>query len=438
MKTLAGLFLTIWVVLAAPVAAQIKIEEVTTPGGLKAWLVNEPSIPFMALSIGFRGGSSLDPDDKLGAANFVAALLEEGTGDMDARAFAEAAETLAANFSFDAGRDSIRVSAQVLTENRDEALDLLRQAITDPAFNPVAVERVRGQILSNLEADLQNPQEIAGRTISALGFPDHPYGRPSKGTIETVTAITRDDLIAAHDAVMTRDHALIAVVGDITAAELGPLLDKLLGGLPARGAPLPERTTFSAGGGITVVDFPSPQSAAVWAQPGISIEDPDFATAYLINHVLGGGGFGSRLTTEVREKRGLTYGIYSYIAFLTYADYMGGSVASANATIGQAIDLVKAEWRRMAENGVTEAELESAKKNLTGSYALRFDGNAQIARILLSMQMDNFPTSYVNTRNARIEAITLEDVKRVAAKLLRPDDLRFVVVGQPEGLVSTD
>ena len=428
------LVMCFWVALMAPVAGQIKIEEVTSPGGIKAWLVSEPSIPFMAMSIGFRGGTSLDPQDRLGVTNLMTALLEEGTGDLDARGFKEASEALAANFGFDAGRDSVRISAQVLSENREDALDLLRKAIQEPAFNPAAIERVRAQVLAGIEQDLQNPQAIAGRRLAELGYPDHPYGRPGDGTLETVAAISKDDLVAAHRAALSRDHLVVSVVGDITGSELGPLLDQLLGGLPATGAALPQDVDWSATGGTTVIDLPTPQSAAVWAQPGIALDDPDFVAAYVLNHILGGGGFGSRLTEEVREKRGLTYGVYSYMAFFTHSSYWAGGVASANSTIAQAIEVVQAEWARMAAEGVTEDELELAKKNLTGAYALRFDGNAQIARILQSMQMDRFPIDYVNTRNDRVNATTSEDIRRVAARLLDPGALRFVVVGQPEGL----
>ncbi|GGA04992.1 M16 family metallopeptidase [Neptunicoccus cionae] len=428
----------VMVLIALPAAAQIKIEEVTSEGGIKAWLVNEPSIPFIALQIAFRGGTSLDTPENLGATNLMMGLLEEGTGDMDAAAYRRATESLAANFSFDAGRDSVRISAQVLKSNADEALDLLRKAIVEPAFNAPAIERVRGQVITGLQSALEDPQAIAQKTMSEIAFGDHPYGRPSDGTIESVTALTRDDLVAAHKAALGKDHLVIGVVGDVTAAELGPMLDRLLGALPATGAPLPEKVEFAAPAGVTVVDFPSPQSVAIWAQDSdINMQHPDFMPVYVMNHILGGGGFGSRLTEEVREKRGLTYGVYSYLNWMEATQYYGGSVASGNGTIGQAIDVIRTEWARMAEEGVTEDELEKAKKYLTGSYALRFDGNSRIARILVSSQLDYFPIDYANTRNDRVNAVTVEDISRVAKENLNSDALQFVVVGQPEGVDST-
>lgn len=435
------LFIVLWVavVAALPASAQIKIEEVTSEGGIKAWLVSEPAIPFIAVQIAFKGGTALDADGKTGATNLMVGLLEEGTSDMDATAFRRATESLAANFGFSADRDSVRISAQVLKSNADEALALLRKAIMDPAFNDVAFTRVKAQVVSGLESDLQDPQTIAGQRLNELAFAGHPYALPSRGTLETVGALTREDIFDAHRAVLTKDHLVVSVVGDVTAEELGPMLDTLLGGLPDTGAKLPPQIEFGATGGTTVVDFPSPQSQAIWAQTTeVDLDHPDFMPLFVMNHILGGGGFGSRLTDEVREKRGLTYGIYTYIAWLGATEYMGGGVASANGTIAEAISVVQDEWKRMADGGVTAAELEKAKKYMTGSYALRFDGNSKIARVMTGMQLDGFVPEYINTRNDRLNSVTLEDIARVAKTHLQPDGLRFVVVGQPEGMASTD
>jgi zinc protease len=208
--------------------------------------------------------------------------------------------------------------------------------------------------------------------------------------------------------------------------------------LPATGAKLPVKTEFAAKGGITVVDFDTPQSAAVWAHKGIDLKDPAFFAAYLLNHILGGGSFTARLTQEVREKRGLTYGVSSYLASNEYANFVGGSVASSNDRIKTAIEVIQDEWRKMADKGVTEEELVAAKKYLTGAYPLRFDGNGRIANLLVGMQMQGLPIDYPKTRNDRLNAVTIEEVNAVAKWLLKPDALRFVVVGQPEGMISTD
>lgn len=419
-------------------ARAIDIEEVTSPGGIKAWLVQEPSIPFMALEIRFKGGAALDRPGKRGAINLMAGLLEEGAGDLDATEFAAAREALAASYGFRANDDSISISAQFLTENRDAAVALLRSAITQPSFSSTALERVRSQVLSGIASDAKDPNTIAGQTFDALAFGDHPYGSRREGTKETVTALSRDDIVTAYEDVMALGRVHVGAVGDITPDELGVLLDTLLGDLPVEGAPLPGRAEYLLEGGITVVDFPTPQSVAVFGHEGLKRDDPDFFPAFVMNQVLGAGGFGSRLMEEVREKRGLTYGVYSYLLPMDNAELIMGQVASANERVAEAISVIQDEWRKLAQDGITDEELADAKTYLTGAYPLRFDGNATIARILVGMQMDELDISYVNTRNAKIEAVTREDVLRVAERLMQPDALHFVVVGQPEGLMTSN
>ncbi|MCY4335907.1 MAG: pitrilysin family protein [Litoreibacter sp.] len=431
-------FVAAALVLAALPARAIDIKEVTSPGGITAWLVEEHSIPFTALEIRFKGGASLDRDGKRGAINLMTGLLDEGAGDLDATGFAAAREALAASYGFDVRDDSFSVSAQFLTGNREEAVALLKLALNEPRFDQSSIDRVRSQIVSIIGSDAKDPNEIASDTAARLHWGDHPYGSNSNGTIESVTALTRDDVVNAYKDVLARDRLYVGAVGDITAEELGAILDDLLGGLPEVGAPMPEQAEYLQTGGITVVPFNTPQSVALFGHEGIERHDPDFFPAFVMNQIMGAGGFGSRLMQEVREKRGLTYGIGSYLVPKDYGYLYLGQFASSNDRIAEAIDVVKGEWARLAEEGVTEEELADAQRYLTGAYPLRFDGNAQIAGILAGMQMDDLPIDYADTRNDRVNAVTVDDIKRVAERLLRPQDLHFVVVGQPEGLESTN
>jgi zinc protease len=420
--------------LPLPAFAAVEIQEVTSPGGITAWLVEEHSIPFVSMEIRFSGGANLDAPGKRGATNLMMATLEEGAGDLDARAFAEATEGLAAQFGFDATADGVSVSASMLTENRDEALTLLRDALTAPRFDDDAVARVREQVLANIAANERDPGDIAEATMAGLAFPDHPYGTSIDGTRETVSSLTPDDLRAAHGTALARDAVHVGVTGDITAEELGPILDELLGGLPLRGETAMGRADYALEGGVTVVDFPSPQSVVTFGHESIERDDPDFFPAFVLNEVLGGRGFGSRLMEEVRVKRGLTYGIGAYLVPRDYAAQHLGQFSSSNDKAAEAVAIVRDEWARLAAEGVGAEELEEAKTYLTGAYPLRFDGNAQIAGILASMQEQGLPIDYIATRNAEVEAVTAEDVARVAERILLPDALHFVVVGQPEGL----
>ncbi|WP_390911379.1 insulinase family protein [Pseudosulfitobacter sp. SM2401] len=437
MKTLSALFVAlimapmVWVVDAK---AETNIQEVTSPGGIKAWLVEEPSIPFMALELRFRGGASLDRAGKRGAMNLMTGLLEEGAGELDSRGFARELETLATSLGYDVGVDELSISAQFLTENRDASIELLRSSLVEPRFDAADIERVRGQVLTGLRSDTTNPDEIASKTFNAMAFGDHPYGSDQSGTIESVTALTREDLVNAHGDIFAKDRLYVGAVGDITPEELGVLLDRLLGDLPTTGAAMPAAADITIEGGVTVVDFDTPQSVAIFGHKGIGLEHPDYFPAVVLNQVLGGGSFESRLMTEVREKRGLTYGVYSYISPRDHAATYLGQVASSNDRIAEAISVIRTEWAKAAAEGVSEQELNDAKTYMTGAYPLRFDGNGPIARIMVGMQMIGLPSDYIATRNDRVEAVSMEDVKRVANELLDPDGLHFVVVGKPVGL----
>jgi zinc protease len=422
---------------ALPARAEIEVREITTPGGLDAWLVEDHSIPFVALELRFRGGGSLDPEGQRGVTNLMVGLLEEGAAEMDAQGFARASESLAANFNYSVNDDRVSVSARFLTENREQAVDLLRASLVDPRFDPDAIERVRAQVLSIIASAQTSPRAIVSQAFDSLVFGDHPYGSSLDGTVDTVTALTRDDIAAAHRGALARDRIYISAVGDITEAELAALLDQLLGDLPETGAPLPGAADPNLPGGVKVTDFATPQSIVAFAQPGIDRDHPDFFAAYILNHILGGGGFESRLMTEVREKRGLTYGVYSYLADKDAAQLWMGSVASANDRVAEAIAVIRDEWASLHNEGVTPEELDNAKTYLTGAYPLQFEGNGPIADIAVGMQMEGLPTDYITTRNDKVNAVTLDDINRVARDLIDPEALTFVVVGQPEGLEST-
>jgi zinc protease len=421
-------------ILAALPARAIDIQEVTSPGGITAWLVQDDSIPFVAVELAFRGGASVDAPGKRGAIHLMTALLEEGAGDRDAVAFAEATEELAASASFDVSDDALSVSFRALTENRDQAADLLADALARPRFDPDAIERVRAQVQSVIRAQDSDPGAIASKEMAHRQWGDHPYGTVLTGTAESVAALTRDDLLDAKDRVLARDRVIVSAAGDIDAAALGLLIDRIVGDLPATAAaPLPAKPELLLTGATEVIDWDSPQTVVTFSQDGLPMDHPDYFAAFVLNHILGGGGFSSRLMEEIREKRGLTYGVGTGLQNKVLGDTWGGGMATANERTGEAVALVREVWASMRE-GVTEQELRDAKTYLTGEYPLRFDGNRRIAGILTGMQLMGMPRDYVNTRNQRIEAVTAEDVQRVAQEVLDPEKLEFVLVGRPQGM----
>lgn len=419
----------------APAFAQIEVQEVITDGGITAWLVEEHSIPFTALELRFKGGTSLDREGKRGETNLMMATLEEGAADYDAQGFAKARDSLAASFSFDAYADSVTISARFLSENRDEAVALLRTALMDTRFDQDAVDRVRGQVQSIIESDATSPNAIGTSALNALAFGDHPYGSSANGTAQTVAELTRDDMFAARDRAMVQDRLYVAAVGDISASELSELLDGLLGDLPQTGPDMAPRVEPELKGGVTVVPFETPQSVVLFGHSGITRDDPDFIAAYIANEILGGSRE-SRLMQEVREKRGLTYGVGSYLVPYEHSEVVLGQFSSSNSVTAQAIDVVKDEWRRLVDEGISQEELDAAKTYLTGAYALRFDGNGPIANILAGMQMIGLDRDYILRRNELVDAVTLDDINRVVRDLYKPEDLTFVVVGQPKDLKS--
>ncbi len=430
MKRLIALFM----IVAFPLRAEVDITPVDTETGLHAWLVEERSIPFVSLELIFAGGAALDSDATAGAVNLMAALLSEGAGELDAQAFATRSEELAARLSFSAGRDSVSVSARFLTEDAEEVIDLLRLALTEPRFDDSAIARLRGQTLASLRRDALEPNTIASRSFARAAYGSHPYGREANGTPETVEALERDDLIAAHRAAIARDRVFIGAAGDISADELVALLDRLFEGIPDEGQPIPARAEFLAGPGLEIVPFDGPQSVVAFGHRGIPRDDPDFLTAFVANEIFGGGRFGTRLMRSLREERGLTYGIGAFLSSGALGETYQGRLSTDNANVEIVIELLREEWARMAQDGVTEDELARIQTYLTGAYPLRFDGNSSIASIMASMQFQGFDEDYVNIRNDMIEALTLDEVNRVAARLFDPEALFFVVVGQPVGL----
>ncbi|TVQ56258.1 MAG: insulinase family protein [Rhodobacteraceae bacterium] len=425
--------------LLAPVAAFAgpSIERVTTPGGLEAWLVEERAIPMVAIEISFAGGASLDPAEEAGAAQFLAAMLEEGAGDLDAVAFSEAAQALGARFGFSASRDSFSVSARVLVENLDESIDLLRLALAEPRFDDAPLARVRAQTIAGIRRGATDPNTQASLAFFAEAFPDDAYGRPVAGFEETVATIDAARLTAAWERHLNRDAAVIGVVGAVDAETLAPLLERLFDALPAAERPALPAVEPALAGGVTVIDLDAPQSTVMFGHAGLLRDDPDFIAAFVMNHILGGGGFSSRLMTEVRQNRGLAYSTYAYLLPLDRAGLTVGGVGTANERVAESISVIRDEWRRMAEDGPTEEELDSAIRFLTGAYALRFDSNAAVARALVGLQRDDLGIDYIARRNDLVAAVTVDDVRQVAARVLDPDALHFVVVGQPEGLADT-
>ncbi len=437
MRTFYGVALLIGAIAFGPAersAAAVPVEEVTSPSGITAYLLPEPTVPLIAVSFALKGGAQYETAEQAGLARMTAALLDEGAAERDSLAFRSELEDNAIRLSFDADRDALTGDLRTLSANRELAFDLLRDALAAPRFDAEPIERIRAQLVASLKRRQNDPSTIARRVFFATAFPEHSYGHSAEGDIDTVAALGRDDLLAYWSAQAARDKLHIGVAGDITAEELAPALDRMFGALPeATPAPAVPAVT-PANGQTTVVEQAVPQSVVAFGHAGIDRLDPDYYAAYVANYILGGGGFQSRLLKEIREKRGLAYSAYSYLLETEKSPLWSGGVATNNEDVAESIRLVRQEVARMAAGEISADDLEGAKTFLTGSFPLRLTSNARVASLLMGMSVAGLGSDYLTRRNDYIEAVNLDDVRRVAAALFDPEALLFVVVGEPQGL----
>lgn len=431
MKQFARAF-TLLFVLAAPLAANAAdVVVVDAPEGVEAWLSEEHTIPMIAISVSIPGGAVYDPVNLLGLASMMTALLDEGAGDLDDEAYKEELENYAIRLGFGSGREFIGVTMSTLTENADEAFRLTALALHEPRFDPAPIERIRAQTVAGLRQDEEDPGTIAAKAWSEAYFLDHPYAHYPDGNFESVAAITAEDIRSFADTYLVRGGIKIAAAGDITREQFEAYLEQLFGPMPLGNvAPVAAPEEFGAPD-THIIDIPIPQPAVIFGMAGPLRHDPDFIPTYVANYILGGGGFSSRLMDEVRENRGLTYGISTGLNDYLLAARIMGSVQSERTRVMTAVEVTREEMARFAEEGVTEMELADAKTYLTGSFPLSLDSNTKIAGALNSFQSAGLGPEYVTVRNGLIEAVTLEQVNAVAARYFHPDNMLVVIAGTP-------
>lgn len=414
----------------------LDVQTVRSPGGVEAWLVEDHTLPLIAVDFAFDGGTSRDPADRAGSAYLVSGLLDEGAGDLDAEAFQGKMADHAINLGFDARRDDFHGHVQTLTSHRDTAFDLLRLALNEPRFDTDAVSRVKAQVIAGLQRQAKNPDVMCRDALYAAAFPGHAYGRPDKGTIESVGAAQADQLRNLSRTLLQRGGLKIVVVGDIAASELAERLDQTFGALPAgEERALPETPLPIAGLGEThVIDLDVPQTVLRFAGPGLLWNDPDYIAANVLNHILGGSAFTSRLFQEVREKRGLAYGVSSSLLPLRETGLVIGGTATRNDRAAESMQVIREEMGKLAAEGPSEHEVAEAKRYIIGSYPLRFDTSPKIAHELLNLAVKGDGPDYLAKRNGLFAAVTLDDVKRVAKRLFGSSALLVQAVGRPVGL----
>ena len=416
-------------------ARAVEVKEVKSQSGISAWLIEDHANPVISVRFMFKGGAALDPMGKEGLANMVSALLDEGAGNLDSQSFQGLLEDNAITLRFDAGKDSFSGTLKTLSPNLNIATELLSMALNKPRFDAEPIERIRSQILASIRHDMSEPGTKAFDALFEKVFSGHGYGRRSDGTAESIGRIKRQDLIDFHKNMLAKNNLIIGVAGDTSPQQLKKFLDDAFGQIKTSAnmnkAPEVKANTT---GDMKVIEMDVPQSVIVFAGAGVKRDDPDYYSALVMNHILGGGSFTSRLYDEVREKRGLAYSISSNIYSFDHGALIVGNAGTENSRVGETIKIIKDEWAKMALNGASESEVANAKTYISGAFPLRFTSSDAIAGILVGMQVNDLGLDYLDKRKSYIDAVSVADVNNVAKRLLRPQLLDVFIVGKPGDL----
>ncbi len=422
------------IILMAPAGAvKLNIQELTASNGIKFWFVEDKTLPIVNLKMAWRGGAATENPAENGLTQLMVSLLDEGAGDLTAHDFKARLTNRGIRLSFGAGADTIYGAMKFILSEKDEALYLLKQALQNPNFKPEALERMRTTLINNRRSAIGSPRVINGENWWQLAFGEHPYARPSSGTLTTLGKFNRQDVVNRYHAHIARDNLVLAIIGHLSAKEAIDAVERVFTNLPekARLNPIQDIAMIQAGQ-ISYINYPTPQSEILYGLAGIGYDEPNFFAAYVMNYILGGGGFAARLMEEIREKRGLAYGAYSYFSNYQHTHLWMGNIATAHENTNLVLDLLKQEMQRMKKTAVSEQELENAKSYLTGSYFLRFDSGDKIVSQLLNLQLIGFDKNYITTRNEKIEKVTAKQIQAIAQRILTDDKLVVsIITNQP-------
>ena len=414
-------------------AAELEVKTVLFAKEREAWLIESHDVPVVTVKLAFRdAGSATDPAKKQGRAQMLAALLNEGAGDMDALSYQKALESLAIKLSFGVDKDMLTAEMETLSENRAKAFELLAVALANPRLDADAIARVKGQMHAALRQEEEDPRYVAGRALEETIFGTHPYAQPTGGTHEGIDALTREDLTDYLSKHVTQQNLQMAVVGDVSADELKTLISTSLATLPVTyGGAAIAAVDIHAAGQTDTVRRSIPQSVVLFAGPGIARNDPDFYTAFVLNHLLGGGTLTSKIGDEIREKRGLAYYAYTQLQLFDHGAAFTGGFGTRNEQAADALSVLMGVMRAVQKGEISDFEMDEAKSFITGAWPLTLASNDGIASMLLTMMRFDLGKDYLQKRNGYINAVGKKDLMRVAKRLLHPHKLAITAVGDP-------
>lgn len=414
----------------------LPITEVATPSGISVWLVEDHTLPIIAMNFIFLdSGTALDPDNKQGLVRLLSNTMDEGAGDLDSQAFQKALSDHSIALSFGASRDGFTGSLKTLSRHKDLAFDLLQKAMVSPRFDEEPLARMKSSNLARIKSSMSEPDWMAARLINDRAFEGHPYGKNSGGTLSGLASVTAQDLRSFKDDNLTRDRLLITIAGDITPDDIKKAIDHIFAKLPAKAksAPIADTTVQNAGS-LYLYEQPIPQTMFEIVFPGFGRKDPDYYALQVLNYIFGGAGFGSRLMEETREKRGLTYGIYSAATDYRHTNTFSISTSTKNESAGEMLDIIKAEMTALSTNPVSDKDLKDAKSYITGSLPLSLSSTSNIAGIMLNLRVEGLPSNYLDHYADKINAVTAADIQKSAGRILKPEAMTTVLVGKPENI----
>jgi zinc protease len=416
---------------ALPARAIPPIQHWLTDNGLRVYYVQAPELPMVDLNITFAAGSARDGEHS-GVAHMTSTLLDTGAGGLDANQLASRIESLGAELNTGSARDMGWVTLRSLSDPAylEPALAVLGDVLGDPAFSKHDFERERARTLVSLRADEQSPSQVAEYAHFEAIYRDHPYALRQNGTEESIKALTLDEIRAFHERYYVARNAVLAIVGDIDRATASRIAEQLAMRLPAgtRAAPLPPVPDLEKAS-IERIYHPSAQTHVRMGAPGMHRGDPDYFPLYIGNHVLGGSGLVSRLSEEVREKRGLSYSASSYFSPMEQDGPFLLSLQTRNDQADAALEVMRETLQKFVDEGPTAEELDAAKKNITGGFPLLIDSNSKILGYLVMIGFYGLPLDYLETFNATVEAVTREEIIDAFRRRVHPDTMATVIVG---------
>ena len=409
-----------------------EIQTWKTSNGAKVVYVYAPQLPMLDVRIVFDAGSARD-GDKPGVASMTNEMLAQGAGKWDTNQLAERFDDVGARYSNSAARDMAVVQLRSLTQQPllQQALDSLQAVINQPRFDAAELERLRQQVQVGLENQQQSPEAMATKVFFKTLYAGHPYALPTIGTKESVSKLQVADLQAFYRRYYVGKNALVAIVGAVQQGDARKLAEKLVGGLPQgeHAAALPVPAGLQKAERIQL-PHPSSQTHILVGQIGMKRGDKDYFALYVGNHILGGGGFGSRIVDEIREKRGLAYSSYSYFAPMRVEGPFIMGLQTRNEKRDEALSVLDKTLNKYIKQGPTRKELKHAKRNITGGFALRIDSNRDIVQYIAMIGFYGLPLDYLNNFNAKVEKVSVAQIKDAFSRRIHPNKLLTVMVGR--------